>query len=243
MLPRVFFQVALGILGFFSTPCYSAQQRLNGRGEDPPHWEGGPRLQGHQTASPNPDRARAPETLEAARDRGDGTTSATGGGRNFQKDQQRAESGAAGAASASRETGTGARLGGLPDASLSSLFDPMKASISEDLSPVSRPAGPPAGGNAAASFLRAFTGEDTGKETEGTSTSAFTDNPVLAELLRQSPFGGRGSFQSPRLKRTVETQEGHLSSSGITMCGRRDQDEDVRTTVSLILYYFLIWSS
>ncbi|KAL8275729.1 hypothetical protein Esti_000292 [Eimeria stiedai] len=48
----------------------------------------------------------------------------------------------------------------------------------------------------------------------------------LAELLLQSPFGVRSFSANPRLKKAVEVHAEHLTSSAITMCGRRDQDED-----------------
>lgn len=248
VLPRLLFQVALGFWGFFSSPCYAAQQRLDERGEGPP-WGGPPRLGDAQPAAHSSDKAAAAERIDAAHASGrDGSSSPAAAAaavvRNQQQEQQqRAVPGAHSrgypdtAEAAGKETAP--ETAGLPspdvfvDLDMPDLYDIIHTTDSNghNLSPKSEPPLEPGDEGDAFALLRALTGGAAAKGEGDSLSAAFRSHPALAELFFRGPFSAR-SPQNPRLKRAVEMQGGRLTSSALTMCGRREQDEDVSPFLS-----------
>lgn len=234
------FQVALGVLGVFPTSGYASHQRLDARSGGP-HW-GDPDLpdaaQGAGTTGTN--KAAASENIAAAHAaRGEESSTGAPAASSAAAEQQRPqtpvtrhlpvrsfghteETASTGIQSESPYLASQDPSDGLDLPALFDLILTQERGEVEDAGPRREAQ---KDGEGAFSLFRAFSDGVQSEEVINSFSAAFKANPGLAELFLQGPFDGR-TLRNPRQKRAVEVQGGRLTSTGLTMCGRRDQDED-----------------
>ncbi|XP_026192572.1 probable protein phosphatase 2C 21 [Cyclospora cayetanensis] len=211
VLPSLLLQVTLGFLGLFAIPSYAAQRRLDIPNESHSHWVG----RAHRPQQKTDVSSSKPPAAESIFM---GATSAETEEKDASKQQH-------------WSSPSGAKSG--DDVALFSFSEPssgvMKLLEGVQASQLARPlsrdqSSSPKKNNAK---LSAFDG--VGGSSENASKEPFSaDFSVrrdLAKLLLKDQFSADPSPNS-RLKKAVETEGGHLSSVGLTMCGRREQDED-----------------
>ncbi|KAL8439152.1 hypothetical protein Efla_000667 [Eimeria flavescens] len=249
---RIFFQVAVGILGFFPSSCYAAQQRPVPPQPRGPSW-GPPRL------PRNAEEAAAEVAESVVADAAAAASSKSG-----RSKRRRASEGAAGAVAPSPRVAAAGRAGvvershrgsvassappspvssddGIDDEAMAepvseSMSDLEIANLYEMVNASDRSDSPAEEARQEEAlmlkqsrrpfFLNPFSPR-TPEEAINPFSGRLKGHAGFASFLLQSPFVGPRPFrESPRLKRAVEVQAGRLISSALTMCGRREQDED-----------------
>lgn len=244
---RLLFQVALGVLGVLPAFSYAAQQSLEARGGRPP-WEAR-RLPDPHSAKPpeGSEKGAASAPIASARvsqggeeDAGPPPTSGVSQEEisvvrldPLQLEEDLVSPGAFPLRTETPRKDIQSEASSLPST------EPMQ---SLDMPDFYEGSGPTDSGAAvddafisheetenrddkALDILRALGKGVPVEEQVDSFSAALRALPGLAELFLQGSGSGKGP-ENPRQKRVVEVKGGRMTSSALTMCGRRDKDED-----------------